>query len=141
MRSRAPLLIVIATTGCLNEYHPEFHPVTNVAIVKNVSSPTTIITENQIAASSPPSIESSLPRSSVNEDSIERSEIQPKRAPIATARKSSACPLPTLPMEPGSTELGPNVSIGPGVSFGGNVYVSGDLIIGGTREHPQLITR
>jgi hypothetical protein len=110
MRSRAPLLFIIATAGCMNEYHPEYHPVTTTTFVQQVSAPTTIINESAAEASD---LKIDLP---------------PKVDP------------PALPPAPG-TVLGPNVQIGSGVTFNGNVYVRGDLIIGGTREHPLLMTR
>lgn len=139
MRSRAPLFLIIATTGCLNEYHPEFHPVTTTTIVQNVSSPTTVITQNELLASPLPSQSPSRPVNIPDEPLTARNEIPPKKAAIAPNTRS--CPAPLLPLSPGSTVLGPHVAIGPGVYFGGNVYVKGDLIVGGTAEHPQLLTR
>jgi hypothetical protein len=136
MRSRAPLFLIIATTGCLNEYHPEYHPVTTTTIVQNVSSPTTVITQNEVHASptaSPP------PVSTREQPQIARNEIEPKKA--QKSNKTSSCPAPPFPLTRGGIELGPNVAIGPGVYFGGDVYVKGDLIVGGTREHPQLLTQ
>jgi hypothetical protein len=136
MRSRVSLFLVIATTGCLNEYHPEYHPVTTTTIVQNVSSPTTVITQNETTqhdvTASPPPITRPAPQ-------IARNEIEPKKAQKST--KTSSCPTPPFPLTRGGIELGPNVAIGPGVYFGGDVYVKGDLIVGGTREHPQLLTQ
>jgi hypothetical protein len=117
----------------MNEYHPEFHPVTTTTFVQNVSSPTTTINQNvsQSEASDPKPV---LPPE-------RREEIQPKKAPIAILLDAPSRPNVRVdpPQAPG-TYLGPNVQIGPGVTFGGNVYVQGNLIIGGTREHPVLTT-
>jgi hypothetical protein len=144
MRSRAPFLIALVTTGCMNEYHPEFHPVTTTTFVQNVSSPTTVVNESAPAASRfdidlPPKYDSP---DSPQEQVESRSPTQPKTAMIAEAkaprREPAKCDLP--PGQPPGTYLGPNVEIGPGVTFGGNVYVQGNLIIGGTRAHPVLTT-
>jgi hypothetical protein len=148
MRSRAPLLFIIATTGCMNEYHPEFHPVTTTTFVQNVSAPTTLIggliPETSSDASNltidlPPKYD--MPPSTPVLPPEARREIQPKNTVIASS-ETPARPNVSVdaPQAPG-TYLGPNVEIGPGVTFGGNVYIQGDLIIGGTRQHPVLMTR
>ena len=44
--SRRPLLVLLVmTAGCLNEYHPEYHPQTSTTYVQNVSYPTTYVTQ------------------------------------------------------------------------------------------------
>jgi hypothetical protein len=144
MRSRAPLLIVIATTGCMNEYHPEYHPVTTTTLIENVSSPITVTNEGAPEASNlkidlPPKYDALVP----SQPRVDpQPQIEPKTALIDDARvasrHSAKCDLP--PSQPPGTYLGPHVQIGPGVTFGGNVYVQGNLIIGGTREHPVLTT-
>ncbi len=73
--------------------------------------------------------------------------IQNAPAPVTVIAAAPPVTSPAEPVDPivvaapGTTYLGPGVSIGPGVVFGGDVYVSGDLIIGGTRENPRLMTR
>jgi hypothetical protein len=39
------LVLAALTAGCLNEYHPEYHPQTSTTYVQNVSYPTTYVTQ------------------------------------------------------------------------------------------------
>jgi hypothetical protein len=144
MRSRAPLLIALATSGCMNEYHPEFHPVTTTTFVQNVSAPTTVVNESESESASHDVDFDDAPHIRSSRSTTPRTEIQSKKPLIVNVERSQELPQPSVhvdpPQAPG-TYLGPNVEIGPGVTFGGNVYVQGDLVIGGTRQHPVLTTR
>jgi hypothetical protein len=54
VRLRKPLILLFlaVSAGCLNEYHPEFHPQSSYTVVQNVSYPQTIIQNVTLAAPS-----------------------------------------------------------------------------------------
>lgn len=47
--------VALASAGCANEYHPEYHPVSEYSYSQNISAPTTIFqTTGHMAGSEPP---------------------------------------------------------------------------------------
>jgi hypothetical protein len=54
MRARAPLLFLLATTGCFSEYHSDVHPVTVTTVVQNAPAPVVSVTADATPALDPP---------------------------------------------------------------------------------------
>jgi hypothetical protein len=128
----------MCSAGCVNEYHPEYHPVSIVSVNQSEARDVTGMPTNQelrrradrIASLARHGAGASPPHEAYTElfthDAGDPFVIDEQRQPIATN------PVPT-PKTP-ETIIGRGVSIGGNVRFYGNVTFNGDVYI--DARHP-----
>jgi hypothetical protein len=83
MRSRRPLFaLLLFGVGCVNEYHPEYHPVSQYTYVQNISYPTGVVENVEVSPKGGPRLASKGSGRTLSSSARRKDgEVSPRAAP------------------------------------------------------------
>ena len=132
--ARATLLVMLSA-GCVNEYHPEYHPVTvttvNQIAAAAVSAPASVSASASAAA--PASVSAAVSVSANAHDSRDYASLFAHDAGDPFAVDHWVPYDQRATDSPGRVVIGPGVYLGSGVHFHGAVTINGNVYIDARR--------